>query len=139
MEQQAKNFWQDHSDQYLEMALSAEKRQKLHQADGHGTRTGDCGDTIEIFLIVKNDTIVEASFDCQGCLNTVACANTIVHMIEGKPLEEGWQITPETVIEYLGTLPSHEHHCAELAVGALYLALADARQTRDHSWKKLYR
>ena len=37
------------------------------------------------------------------------------------------------------TLPADHYHCAELAVGALYLALADCRQTRRKPWQKLYR
>jgi nitrogen fixation NifU-like protein len=31
-------------------------------------------------------------------------------------------------VDFLETLPSEENHCAEVAVGALYLALNDARR-----------
>ena len=44
---------------------------------------------------------------------------------EGRALEEAWSITPEEVASYLETLPGESRHCAELAVGALYLALTD--------------
>ncbi|MCP4673404.1 MAG: iron-sulfur cluster assembly scaffold protein, partial [Desulfobacula sp.] len=36
-----------------------------------------------------------------------------------------WKISPEKVNKFLETLPEDHFHCAELAVGALYLALAD--------------
>ncbi|MBT7698322.1 MAG: iron-sulfur cluster assembly scaffold protein, partial [Desulfobacterales bacterium] len=34
------------------------------------------------------------------------------------------------VIDFLGTLPPHEHHCAELAVGAFYLALSNYEEIK---------
>jgi len=126
MEEKAQNFWQDHSIRFLEMAFRADKREVLENPDGHGKRTGDCGDTVEIFLMVNGGTVKTASFEADGCMNTVACANTVVQMVEGKRLDEAWDVTPEKVVEYLETLPSAENHCAELAVGALYLALQEA-------------
>jgi nitrogen fixation protein NifU and related proteins len=42
------------------------------------------------------------------------------------------------VIEFLETLPRGHHHCAELAVGALYRALADLRGKQREPWRKLY-
>ena len=123
-------FLQNHSLHFLEMAFKTDKRQRLADPDGHGLRKGVCGDTIEIFVNVKDGHIEEACFDCDGCINTVACANTIAHMIDGKPVEEAWKVTPEAVIEYLETLPGKENHCAELAVGALYLALSEAGKTK---------
>jgi len=56
-------------------------------------------------------------------LNTIACANTIVCLVENKPVEQAWEISQEDVIDYLETLPLNHYHCAELVVGALYLAL----------------
>ncbi|MCK5543482.1 MAG: hypothetical protein KAI40_12395, partial [Desulfobacterales bacterium] len=35
-------------------------------------------------------------------------------------------IKHEEIIKYLKTLPESEHHCAELSVGAFYLALKKA-------------
>jgi len=133
------NFWQDHSISYLEMAYRTDKIERVDSPDGYGKRTGQCGDTIEMFLTVSGDQIMSASFDMDGCLNTVACANTVVSMIEGKKIAQAWELTAADVIDYLGTLPSQDRHCAELAVGALYLALSDIRETKKSPWKKLYK
>jgi nitrogen fixation NifU-like protein len=138
MDKKFLDFWQNHSAHFLEMAIRTEKREILKNPDGHGTRTGDCGDTVEIFLIIRNGCIKNASFEADGCVNTVACANTVVQMVEGKSVNEAWEVTPEAVIDYLETLPSHENHCAQLAVGALYLALSDAREKERNPWKKWY-
>jgi nitrogen fixation protein NifU and related proteins len=58
---------------------------------------------------------------------------------EGKTREEAWEITPETVAEYHKTLPPDHAHCAELAVGALYLALSDFQKTNRNPWQKMYK
>ncbi len=133
------DFWQDHSLKYLEMAYQRDKIERIENPDGYGKRTGDCGDTIEMFLTVHDDQICSASFYADGCLNTVACANTVVSMTEGKTIAQAWEITAENIVDYLETLPSQETHCAELAVGALYLALSDYREVKKAPWKKLYK
>ena len=72
-------------------------------------------------------------------MNTNACANTVACMAEGKQIDEAWEITPEKVAEFLETLPAEEIHCAELAVGAFYLALTNFRELKKSPWKKTYR
>ena len=133
------DFWQVHSRQFLEMALGHERRERVVKPDGYGKRTGDCGDTVEFFLNTAKDRIRSVSYLTDGCLNTNACANTVAHLIEGKSIEAVWEITPEAVIAYLQTLPPESRHCAELAVGALYKALADLTEKTRRPWKKLYR
>lgn len=124
------NFWQDHSIHYLEMAYKTDKIEWIENPDGHGTRTGECGDTIDMFLNIKNDLIQTVSFAVNGCINTIACANTVALFAEGKTLSQAWKITVKNVVDYLETLPSENTHCAELAVGALYLALSDYSQKK---------
>lgn len=125
MEHEEFEFLQNHSKHYLQMAFSSDKRERIEKPDGYGKRTGTCGDTIEIYLIIRDGCIQAASFDTDGCLNTMACANTVVHFAEGKTIEDAWEIDVEMVIGYLETLPIKDGHCAELAVGAFYLALSD--------------
>jgi nitrogen fixation NifU-like protein len=139
MQKENFDFLQDHSARFLEMALSFDRRKRMAQPDGVGKKTGACGDTVEIFLAVSNDRIRQALFEIDGCQNTNAAANAVCHLVEGKRIESAWQITPEMVADFLETLPENHFHCAELAVGALYMALTDCHRTRQESWKKLYR
>ena len=118
-------FWQKHSIEYLEMAFDYHRHEKIQNPDGYGRNTGECGDTIEMFLTTHSDTIEYVSLTIDGCVNTNACANTVARMIEGKTTDEAWDVTPENVSDFLKTLPPQSFHCAELAVGALFLALAD--------------
>ena len=130
---------QSHSQRYLEMAFQTNRKKRLNDPDGYGTRTGECGDTIEMFLTVNNDTVQQVFFETNGCVNTIVCANTVVQLSEGKPVDGAWDITEKDIIKFLGTLPSDEEHCAELAVGAFYLALSNYKKFRHGSWKKFYR
>ena len=133
------DFWQDHSLTFLEMAFRTDRRERLERADGYAKKTGDCGDTVEFFLNVENGIIRSLAYDINGCLNTNACCNAVISMVEGKPLETAWEVSPEQVAERLETLPEDHYHCAELVVGTLYLALSNARENRRSPWKKMYR
>ena len=125
------DFFQGHSLRYLEMAFRSDRRERLEAPDAYGRRTGECGDTVEFFLTIQDGFVVHVSYDVDGCMNTNACANAVAEMIEGTTVEKAWDVTPEKLILFLETLPPQSYHCAELAVGALYLALSDAGRKLD--------
>lgn len=120
------------------MAYRTDRRELIKQPDGYGKRTGDCGDTVEMYLSVQDDRLQLVSFQTNGCLSTNACANTVAELAQGKKVAEAWQSTPEDVVDYLETLPPENTHCAELAVGAFYLALRNYQEFKRDPWKKLY-
>ena len=60
------DFWQDHSLNFLEMAFRHDRRERLQNPDGYGKRTGECDDTVEMFLGIKNGHIQTVSFDTDG-------------------------------------------------------------------------
>lgn len=127
-----------YSPRYLEMATQMDKRRIIKDPNGYGKRTGECGDTVEIFLIVQKNRIHSVSFITDGCINTHACANCVAFLSEGKSIAKAWEITPEKVINFLETLPEVNTHCAELAVGTLYLALVNFQEFKHAPWKRLY-
>ena len=136
--QQETKLYGELSEHYVEMATRMDKRQTIKNPDGYGKRTGECGDTVEIFLIVRKNSIHSVSFITDGCINTHACANCVAFLAEGKSIAEAWEITPEKVIDFLETLPEENFHCAELAVGAFYLALVNFQEFKHAPWKRLY-
>jgi len=139
MKAKAVNFWQDHSTRYLEMAFRSDRWETVPHADGRGKRTGKCGDTVEIYLCVRDGFIQSVAFQTDGCLNTTACANSVAELVEGKNILAAWDVMPQDVIDFLQTLPPDHYHCAELAVGALYRALANYNELQRKPWKKFYR
>lgn len=139
MEKNELDFLDRHSAEFLEMAYNYHRFERIEQPDGYGKRTGDCGDTVEMFLTIgTNERIETVSIQVEGCLNTVATANTVAHFSEGRTVEEAWDITPEKVFNYLKTLEDDHFHCAELAVGAFCLALVNYRDLKTKPWKKSY-
>jgi nitrogen fixation NifU-like protein len=121
------------------MALETNRCGKIQHPDGYGKYSRECGDTLEMFLMARDGQIWSAYFHTEGCVYTVACANTVVRMIEGKPVEQAWHILPQHISDYLETLPKAEIHCAELAVKALRVALLDLKETERQPWTKFYR
>ncbi len=111
---------------------------RFQQVDGCGRNTGICGDTVEMSLFVSGGRIKRASFRINGCASTLACADAVARFAEGKTIKTAWEITPEIVMEAVGPLPPESEHCAELAVGAFYLALSDYLQKERAPWKKIY-
>jgi nitrogen fixation NifU-like protein len=140
MDQKKFDFWQDHSLHYLEMAFRNDRREIVKHPDGYGKRTGDCGDTVEMYLSIRNGRIQSVSYETDGCMSTNACANAVAELIEGKDVGSAWELTPEDVMKYLETLPPENTHCAELAVGAMYRALRNLNflEFKRDPWKKLY-
>ncbi|MCP3900233.1 MAG: iron-sulfur cluster assembly scaffold protein [Desulfobacteraceae bacterium] len=119
------DFWNDHSLEFLEMAMKRDFQEKVQNPDGYGRMQRECGDTIEFFLFEKNKQLQTISYDIAGCINTHACANTIIKFAENKTIKKAFEIKSEDIIQFLKTLPEHEHHCAELALGAFHQALKD--------------
>jgi nitrogen fixation NifU-like protein len=107
--------------------------------DGYAHVTGDCGDTMEVFLSVRDRRICQARFDTIGCGFTLACGSMTMEMAEGKPLAEALRIDEDKVADALGGLPDSHRHCAELASEALKKAIQDYLFRGKESWKKLYR
>ena len=138
MNQKDPYLHKDHSLHYLQMAFLSDKHEIMENPDGYGKRAGACGDTVEMFIRVRNERIQSVTFISNGCINTFACANTVVLMVEGKSINEAWAIEPEQIVDYLETLAEKDVHCAELATGALYLALVNYRELQHSPWKKLY-
>ncbi|SHO46265.1 iron-sulfur cluster assembly scaffold protein [Desulfopila aestuarii] len=127
-----------YSDRFVQMASNTERYGVLEKPDGYGTRTGDCGDKVEFYLSARAGQVRMLTFQISGCLNTFACANTVSYMVEGRSISDCWELSPEDVISFLQSLPPDHHHCAELVVGAFYLALNDYNMKLREPWRKDY-
>ena len=113
-----------HSAHYQQMVFNTRRRGIIKHPTGYGKNSGQCGDTVEFFLIAEKEILKKVTYRTDGCINTNACAATVAYMAEGKSIDHAWEIDPNKVILYLKTLPMSGIHCAELCVGALYKALA---------------
>lgn len=129
----------EHSRRFQEMVLRTDRNGAQDKADGYGQACSDCGDMIEFFLRLRENRLQLVTFHVRGCVNMVACGNTVSILGEGRSCEDAWRINAADVALYLQTLASAQYHCAELAVNAFRAALADCQRLRREPWKKMYR
>ncbi len=127
MAEEPQTIFDKYSDRFLELASHYDYAGIPDSYDATGRSIGECGDTIQFYLSVMHKRIVSARFAIEGCMHTLACANAIVDLIAEKDPEEAWDVDEDAVIDYLGGLPEDHRHCAQLAVGAMYKALAHLR------------
>jgi NifU-like protein involved in Fe-S cluster formation len=127
------------TDEFLSHAFTPQNVGVLTDPDGYGAPKGACGDTVEIYLQIRNGTIDQALFLTDGCAHTIACANVVTTLARGRTVEEARAIDPEDVSEVLGGLPENHVHCARLAVTTLRLALKNYLKNLDQAWKRPYR
>ncbi len=108
--------------------------------DGHSTVKGICGDTMEMFVKMKDGKISHCSFLTDGCATTIACGSMATELAINKTLTEALAIiSGETILKKLGGLPEESTHCAFLAAETLRRALADSLYQQKYAWKKQYR
>ena len=111
----------------------------LDDPDGYTRYTGHCGDTVEVWLQVKDDIITEISFRSDGCSATVATGSMVTELAKGRNLAEAQKIGQRDVLDALGGLPQGNEHCALLAAAALKEAIRDYQAMKRDPWKKAYR
>ena len=83
----------EYDDLYQELILDHNKqprnRRKLEQADcqadGHNPL---CGDRVTVYVQVKDNIIVDLSFEGSGCAISTASASLMTETLKGKTLEE---------------------------------------------------
>ena len=90
----------------------------------------NCGDIMQITMLIEDGIIKDAKFKTFGCAAAVASSSTATAMIIGKTIDEALQIKNSDVIESLEGLPPQKIHCSVLAEEAIKLAIEDyyARQ-----------
>jgi nitrogen fixation NifU-like protein len=95
----------------------------LTHADGYGEVTGPCGDTMQTWLRVAKDVVVDATFWTDGCGTSAVCGSMVTIMAKGKTLEQAVRIDQQSILDELGGLPEEDRHCALLAANTLREAM----------------
>ena len=95
----------------------------LPNADLTTDMTGTCGDTMEIYLDLKDDIIADAAYEVMGCPGAVSAAMAVVDLIKGKSLAHAKTIGDNDVFHTLEQIPEEKHHCIQLAVKTLHKAI----------------
>jgi nitrogen fixation NifU-like protein len=127
-----------YSDVVREEASAPKNVGRMADADLEGVVHGWCGDTMEVYLRLNNEstTIDEATFATDGCGATVACGSILTQIITGMKLEKAEWLLPEDLLKALGGLPEEHVHCADLAISTLQNALFNWRMLRTQDEKE---
>lgn len=111
---------------------------EMPTSDGFSKITGPCGDTMEIYLKVRNDKVIDASFWTDGCGCSIASGSMITEMAKQMNIREAQRISQHDVLAALDGLPEESEHCALLAANTLNAAIQDYLAFRKEPWKRAY-
>ena len=128
-----------YSEKVIDYFLNPRNLGEMQSADGFGRVTGPCGDTMQIYLRVKDGKISDAKFITDGCGTSIACGGMVVEMVKGKSLAEAQQTTQDDILNALDGLPEESLHCALLAANTLRAAIKDYLALKNDPWKRAYR
>ena len=134
-----KRLRQVYSDTTIDHILNPRNAEIIQNPDGFAVVQSGDSESLKIWLRVRSEIVTDSGFWTNGCAATIACASMSTEMVKGKTVVDGLAITAENIAAALVDLPPGNFHCAELAAGALRLALRDCLATQQQPWKKLYR
>lgn len=114
-----------YSDTVIDHAMNPRNVGIVQDADGFAKVTGPCGDTMEIWLKVKNGTIANATFMTDGCGPSTASGSIVTELAKEKSVSKARKISQQDVLNALSGLPEESEHCALLAANTLRAAIKD--------------
>jgi len=127
---------------YSEAAIDHAARPRnagpLAQPDGYAMITGPCGDTMQVWLRVRDNLITAVSFATDGCGPSIASGSIATELVRGKLIAEAMSVGQADILEALGGLPDDSRHCALLAANTLKAAIRDYISFRNEPWKRAY-
>ncbi|MDR1168490.1 MAG: Fe-S cluster assembly protein NifU [Heliobacteriaceae bacterium] len=114
----------DYSEKVIEHYRNPRNVGKIDDADCVG-QAGSlaCGDSLKIYLKIKNGIVTDAKFQTFGCGSAVASSSILTEMIIGRPLDEVKKITNKDIADRLEGLPPEKMHCSVMGHEALEDAL----------------
>lgn len=96
--------------------LITDEEIKKFKADGVGiVGSMQCGDSMKMFIKVKNNIITDCKFQTYGCATAISSTSIFTEMVKGKTIEEALKITPKDIVRALGGIPERKFHCSVLA------------------------
>ena len=81
-----------YTDKVIDHAINTRNFGSMPDYDGMGKATSSCGETIQMWLKVKNDEVVKASFETDGCAATLACGSIATELTKGKNILDAQKI-----------------------------------------------
>jgi len=116
-------LWSNFNEVVVDHAKNPRNLGRIEDASSYAFLSGQCGDTIQIWLKVNHDIIEEITFWTDGCGTTIASGSMITELANGKSIQDALKMSPIIVLNALGGLPEESIHCAILATNTLHEAI----------------
>ncbi len=120
-----------YSEKVMEHFMNPRNVGTIENPDGYG-KVGNpvCGDIMEMFISVEDDTISDIKFRTFGCGSAIATSSMVTELAKGKHIDEAMEITRKDVADELDGLPPRKMHCSNLAADALHGAIKDYKSKK---------
>jgi nitrogen fixation NifU-like protein len=114
-----------YADRAIDYYLEKKNMGSLPDADQISELTGHCGDTMKVYLKVKDGRVEDVRYQVLGCPGAIASAMAAVELVRGKTLEEAKRLRDADIFKEIVDLPDQKQHCIRLSVKALQKAIED--------------
>lgn len=84
-------------------------------------------DTVLVTVRIEKGILADVKFKCMGCAVAIACSSIATEMVKGKPVEEAYELTEQSVADALDGIPEYKMRCSNLAPAAIRQAIDDWR------------
>ena len=84
----------------------------------------ECGDVMNLQILVEDNKIVDAKFKTFGCGSAIASSSLVTEWVKGKTLDEAESLKNTEIVKEL-SLPPVKIHCSVLAEDAIKAAIND--------------
>lgn len=105
-----------YSDTAIDYFIDQPDMGSLEDADQVSELTGQCGDTMKVYLKMDGEIIEDAKIQVLGCPGAIASAMVAMEMIKGMTIEEARKITDRDIFRRLIEIPDQKQHCIRLSV-----------------------
>ena len=112
-----------YSERTVDHFLNPRNLGRISAPDGIGRITDPRGNTMEVYLNLKDGKVINASFWTDGCGCSIASGSMITELAKGKSILDAQKIDQHDVLDALGGLPESDGHCALLAADTLKEAI----------------
>ena len=127
-----------YSEKTIDHFLKPRNLGEMPSADGFAKITGSCGDSMEIYIKIRDDRVINASFWTDGCGCSIASGSMITEMAKRMNISDAQRISQHDILAALGGLPEESEHCALLAANTLKAAIKDYLSFKKEPWKRAY-
>ncbi len=88
-------------------------------------------DLIYVYVKIKNNKILDISFQTYGCALALASSSMLTELIKGTTIQKAMKTAPEDIADALGDFAKQNMHSCNLAINGLRAALKNYMEKKE--------